>query len=160
MDQQDNGKALIEMTIISAILEVVERSARHKFQTSGAKISSPFDIVGDDQMDGFRLFTTQVPKVVGRLPYQTLVHHENYGHDAGRCRLIAVEAYTDRDQAMLGHERWLKTLSAHPLPKTLVEIKNEYVWDETPEDVVYPWHGSKRPKEKTIYLPDRSGVVH
>jgi hypothetical protein len=57
----------------------------------------------------------------GELPYETAVAHNAY-RDGGD--MVIVEAYDTREGAVLGHERWVKKMTAKNLPKQLVDCCN------------------------------------
>ena len=57
----------------------------------------------------------------GRRPYETAVKHEDYG-----ARWIIVEAYDDVEEARLGHERWVRTMTKAP-SEELVDCLNSGV---------------------------------
>lgn len=56
----------------------------------------------------------------GRQPYETAFMHPEYNDG----KMVIVEAYDTEDQAMQGHERWQKVMTAGPLPDDLRDCAN------------------------------------
>lgn len=56
----------------------------------------------------------------GAHPFETAVAHEDYNNG----ELIVVEAYDTKEQAEVGHARWVATMTAEKLPESLTEAGN------------------------------------
>lgn len=53
-------------------------------------------------------------------PYETAVKHTHY--NGGKW--VIVELYDSKQEAQEGHNRWVVTMSANPLPKTLRDVSS------------------------------------
>ena len=51
-------------------------------------------------------------------PFETAIGHPNYNE----AKLVIVEQYDTRDEAMAGHERWLAEMTADVLPTSLRDV--------------------------------------
>lgn len=56
----------------------------------------------------------------GDHPFETAVKHPDYNGG----EMVIVEAYDTKDQAEQGHVKWVATMTADPLPGTLVDCQN------------------------------------
>lgn len=74
--------------------------------------------VGRDNYEWGFISTARVSN--GRKPYETAVQHVEY-NDGG---MVIVECYDSKDEAALGHARWITTMTAEQLPETLVDCAN------------------------------------
>jgi hypothetical protein len=61
----------------------------------------------------------------GKKPIETAIKCTRYDEQ----RFIVVEAYDTREEAQLGHDKWVKLMTAETLPDELVEIGNGAVVD-------------------------------
>jgi hypothetical protein len=57
----------------------------------------------------------------GRMPYETAVEHNLYGD------MVIVEAYQTKEEAAIGHAKWVATMTADQLPDKLVDCNNSEV---------------------------------
>lgn len=55
----------------------------------------------------------------GAKDYETAVQHDRYGK-----QMVIVENYDTKEAAQLGHEKWVKTMTAKKLPTKLVDCMN------------------------------------
>lgn len=58
-------------------------------------------------------------------PFETAVQHPRYNEGA----IVIVELYDTREEALAGHERWVKTMTAKKLPATLKDVSTCEVVD-------------------------------
>ena len=71
----------------------------------------------------------------GDFKYETAVGHPDY--DAGD--FIIVEAYSNRDNAESGHEKWVGIMTSDELPNELRDCQNSSVSQLVPsDDLIYP----------------------
>ena len=56
----------------------------------------------------------------GRQPYETGIEHPEYRNG----RWVIVEAYNTKEEAKVGHDKWVKTMTAKELPKELIDCAN------------------------------------
>src|SRR3990167_9952930 len=56
----------------------------------------------------------------GSRPYDTGIQHPNYGDGSW----IIVEAYDTKDEAQIGHDKWVDTMTNSSLPKELKDCNN------------------------------------
>lgn len=59
----------------------------------------------------------------GQQPYETAFQHPDYNDG----EMVIVEAYDTKDQAIAGHERWLKIMQTDPLPDHLEDCANSEI---------------------------------
>ncbi len=59
----------------------------------------------------------------GDLSYETAVSHKNYNDR----EWIIVEAYSDKESAQKGHDKWVKIMTADKLPKVLEDCLNSSI---------------------------------
>lgn len=59
----------------------------------------------------------------GEHPYETAVKHPDYNGNS----LIIVESYDSKEDAQAGHDRWISTMSAEPLPDFLQDCQNSKI---------------------------------
>lgn len=59
----------------------------------------------------------------GAHPYETAVEHTAYNDG----KLVIVEAYDSKDDAELGHAKWVATMTAKKLPASLTDCANAEV---------------------------------
>jgi hypothetical protein len=59
----------------------------------------------------------------GEHPYETAVAHKEY--DSGEW--IIVEAYDTKEEAQVGHDKWVKIMTTEPLPEKLVDCNNSEI---------------------------------
>lgn len=64
--------------------------------------------------------------VDGFKPYETAVKHPHYRNG----RWIIVEAYDTREEAQVGHEKWVAAMTADTLPSVLVDCINDSTMQE------------------------------
>lgn len=69
----------------------------------------------------------------GNQPYETAVSHKRYGSN-----IIVVESYDTKEQAKIGHEKWVKIMTAEKLPDTLTECYNSTISNLYKESVKEP----------------------
>ena len=75
----------------------------------------------DDENVGLMVSTASVND--GAHPFETAVAHPEYNDGA----MVIVEAYDTKEDAKVGHERWVTTMIAKELPKQLVDCCNSEV---------------------------------
>lgn len=73
-----------------------------------------------DRFDADWGFVSTASVSDGSQPYETGISHEKY-KDGG---VIVVEAYSTREAAQAGHNRWVKKMTAKNLPAKLVDCCN------------------------------------
>lgn len=56
-------------------------------------------------------------------PYETAVSHPKYNDN----KFIVVEMYDNKSQAIKGHKRWVKIMTAESLPSTLMDVSTSSV---------------------------------
>lgn len=78
--------------------------------------------VGHYSQDGIMVDTCTIG--AADHPFETAVRHPRYRDEDGEISSVVVEAYDTEAEALLGHERWVKTMTQGPLPVELVEICN------------------------------------
>ena len=59
----------------------------------------------------------------GDKDYETAVEHKKY--NAGK--MVIVEAYDTKDEAIAGHKKWVQIMTAKVLPKKLKDCANSYI---------------------------------
>jgi hypothetical protein len=59
----------------------------------------------------------------GSCPFETAVLHPEY--NGGRW--VIVEAYGTKEEAKVGHEKWIKIMTAKTLPESLIDCCNSEV---------------------------------
>src|SRR5688572_17740829 len=74
-------------------------------------------VARDDYGWGF-ISTAQVND--GSKPYETAVKHTDYNDGS----MVIVENYDTKGEAQAGHAKWVTTMTAKTLPKTLVDCAN------------------------------------
>ncbi len=55
-----------------------------------------------------------------RQPYETGIQHPNYKSGGW----VIVEMYDFKEEAQKGHDKWVKTMTAETLPKTLKDVSS------------------------------------
>jgi hypothetical protein len=76
-----------------------------------------------DQYDENGLFIDTAYVNDGEHPYETAVEHEKYNNG----KMVIVEAYDTKEEAQIGHDKWVKTMTSGTLPKTLVDCRNSFI---------------------------------
>src|SRR3989304_1644137 len=76
-----------------------------------------------DTYDENGLFIDTARVTDGRQPYETAVAHPNYNGG----KMVIVEAYNTKKQARVGHNKWVKTMTAFPLPLELRDCHNSRI---------------------------------
>lgn len=71
----------------------------------------------DEFTEEFIVSTIQIDD--GSKPFETAIMHPAYGTDA-----IPVEAYDTEPEAIEGHNKWLKIMTAPVLPDQLTDVMN------------------------------------
>ena len=51
-------------------------------------------------------------------PYETAVQHPRYN----RGEIVIVQLYDTKEQALEGHEKWVKAMTTEPLPQALIDV--------------------------------------
>lgn len=59
----------------------------------------------------------------GEKQYETAIQHPDYYKD----KWIVVEAYDTKEEAQVGHDKWVKIMTTEPLPEQLVDCCNSAV---------------------------------
>lgn len=59
----------------------------------------------------------------GVKPFETAVEHGNYNDG----RMVIVDHYDTKAQAITGHAKWVKTMTTAPLPAALKDCANSHV---------------------------------
>lgn len=78
-----------------------------------------------DWFDGGPSFFIDTSAVYDAIqPFETAVKHPRYNDG----KLIIVESYNTRDEARLGHQKWVKIMTG-PLPDKLVDCANAHIAD-------------------------------
>jgi hypothetical protein len=72
----------------------------------------------------------------GKQDYETAVSHPDY-HNS---KFIVVEAYSSKEEAQEGHDKWIAIMIKEPLPDELIDCCNAQIGDfyrELGGDVIY-----------------------
>lgn len=72
----------------------------------------------------------------GKQDYETAVSHPDY-HNS---KFIVVEAYSSKEEAQEGHDKWIEIMTKEPLPDELIDCCNAQIGDfyrELGGDVIY-----------------------
>lgn len=56
----------------------------------------------------------------GSQPYETAIAHKNYNNGD----MVIVESYDTKDEAQLGHEKWVSIMTSDRLPEYLIDCAN------------------------------------
>jgi len=56
----------------------------------------------------------------GNKPYETGIQHILYNNN----QWVIVEAYNSKDEAQIGHDKWVKIMTSENLPDTLKDCQN------------------------------------
>lgn len=59
----------------------------------------------------------------GRKPYETAVLHPDYNNG----KMVIVECYDTKDDAQIGHDKWLNLVLNNKLPSALVDCANSEI---------------------------------
>ena len=51
-------------------------------------------------------------------PFETAIKHEKYNGG----EMVIIEEYDDKESAQVGHDKWVKIMSADELPESLVDV--------------------------------------
>ena len=78
--------------------------------------------VGRDNFDWGFVSTAQVSD--GSKPYETAVCHDRYRDDGN---MVIVENYDNKEEALKGHKKWVKKMTAKKLPSKLVDCNNSEI---------------------------------
>jgi hypothetical protein len=81
-------------------------------------------------------FVMTVKVYDGALPYETGVKHPEYNGG----RVVGVEAYATREEAEVGHAKWVGIMKSDSLPDELVECCNAEIMQLY--DVIETLHGN------------------
>jgi hypothetical protein len=65
-------------------------------------------------------FVSTVRVSDGAKPYETAVAHKDYMSSG----MVIVEAYDTKEEAALGHAKWVTTMTSSPLPSSLKDCAN------------------------------------
>lgn len=77
------------------------------------------DRVVDNYTDG--IFTIDTARVTdSEKDYETAVVHPKYNY--GKC--LIVETYDTKEQAQVGHTKWVELMTAETLPDKLVDVSS------------------------------------
>ncbi len=66
----------------------------------------------------------------GDSPYETAISHPSYNSGSW----VIVAKYDSKEKAQTGHDEWVKTMTADPLPVMLVDVQNDCISKLLPED--------------------------
>ena len=75
-----------------------------------------------DSKDGLKMVSTCSVND-GREPYETAVQHPAYNNG----KMVIVECYSTKKDAVVGHDKWLKLMLENNLPNTLVDCANSKI---------------------------------
>ncbi len=75
-----------------------------------------------DNEDGSQMVSTAAV-TDGNRPYETAFQHPEYNDG----KMVIVQAYSTKKDALVGHQKWLKTMTDGPLPDALVDCNNSGV---------------------------------
>ncbi|KKL84505.1 hypothetical protein LCGC14_1964080 [marine sediment metagenome] len=75
-----------------------------------------------DSEDGLKTVST-CSVSDGREPFETAVQHPAYNNG----KMVIVECYSTKKDAIKGHNRWLKLVLKSILPNTLVDCQNSKI---------------------------------
>lgn len=84
------------------------------------RVVGRYEIPSKDYPDEIIALISTAMVYDGFKPYETAVAHPQYRHG----RLIVVEAYATREEAVVGHEEWVKIMTTKPLPERLTDVTN------------------------------------
>ena len=72
--------------------------------------------------DGLKMVST-CSVTDGREPFETAFEHPAYNNG----KMVIVECYSTKEEAVIGHEKWLKLMLGNNLPDSLVDCANSEV---------------------------------
>ncbi len=76
-----------------------------------------------DEFDWGMVSTARVTD--GTLPYETAVEHRDYADKDGQYRhMVIVENYATKEEALIGHSKWVALMTSDPLPEKLADCNN------------------------------------
>lgn len=68
----------------------------------------------------------------GVKPIETAVSHAEYNDG----KWVIMESYDTEDQALVGHQKWVDTMTAESLPDILVDCRNSLISQLMPADAL------------------------
>ena len=89
----------------------------------GLDMAGNYDERRVDQYDGGDLAVSTAAVTDGKLPFETAISHKLYN----KGKWIIVDAYTTKEQAQEGHNRWVKKMTAKTLPLALKDGANSKI---------------------------------
>lgn len=75
-----------------------------------------------DSEDGLKMVST-CSVTDGREPFETAVQHPSYNNG----KMVIVECYSTKKEAVTGHDKWLKLILENNLPSVLTDCQNSKI---------------------------------
>lgn len=89
-------------------------------------MNNPNSVVGLYAKDNLRISTAEVYD--GDSPFETMVSHPDYVNETiPFLRSVAVQKYKTKEEAITGHELWVKTMTEKVLPDVLTDCLNSEI---------------------------------